>query len=118
MTKTIVNLTLPAVVTVIEDVLETYPDHPYQQAFSIPDLRQELIARVLSQVSGCYVVLEDYEQATLSLQSLPFSPEKRECIEALIREGIEKIFQKREMSVSHQIPEDEDPGFAPSHWFG
>ena len=48
MSKTIANLTLPVVVQEIEKVLGTYTDHPYQKAFSMPELRQKLIVYVLS----------------------------------------------------------------------
>ncbi|WP_315791377.1 hypothetical protein [Fischerella sp. JS2] len=118
MTKTIFNLTLPVAVSCIEDVLETYPHHPYQQAFSIPDLRQELIAHVLSQVSNCYVVAEEDQQPCLNLGSLMCSLKDKYCIEDLIRQGIENIMYKREKQLSLQIPEEVDPGLAPSHWFG
>jgi hypothetical protein len=118
MTKTIFNLTLPTVASIIEDILETYPNHPYQQAFSIPDLRQELIAHVLSRVSNCYVVVEEGEQQSINFQSLACSLKDRSCIEDLIHQGIEKIMYQREREVSLQIPETEDPGLAPSHWFG
>jgi hypothetical protein len=119
MTKTIFNLTLPAVMTAIEDVLEAYPHHPYQQAFSIPDLRQELIAHVLSRVSSCYIVVEEGQQpSSINLKSLPGVLKEKSCIEALIHEGIEQVFHKREHEVIHQIPEEVDSGLAPSHWFG
>ncbi|MFH7026602.1 MAG: hypothetical protein ACHBN1_14615 [Heteroscytonema crispum UTEX LB 1556] len=119
MTKTIFNLTLPAVVTAIEDVLEGYPHHPYQQAFSIPDLRQELIAHVLSRVSSYYVVVEEGQQpSAVNVKSLLGVLKEKSCIEALIHEGIEKVFHKREQEVIHQIPEEVDSGLAPSHWFG
>ncbi len=48
MTRTIVNLLELEVSKEIEAVLSTYSNHPYQQAFAIPDIRQELIAYVLS----------------------------------------------------------------------
>jgi ABC-type antimicrobial peptide transport system ATPase subunit len=118
MTKTIVNLTLPSVMKAIEDVLETYPHHPYQQAFSIPNWRQELIAHVLSRISNCYAVVDEIEEKSISFKSLPCSLEERSCIEALIHQGIDKILYKRERELSYQIPQDVEPDFAPSHWFG
>jgi hypothetical protein len=118
MTKTIVNLTLPVVAAEIEDVLETYPHHPYQQAFSIPDIRQELIAHVLSRISSCYVVLEDAQKPSIHLNSLPGSLKEKACIRSFIHQGIEKIFHKKEKELSRQIPEEVDAGCSPSHWFG
>lgn len=37
MTKELINRSLPVVVSEIEQVLERYPEHPYQQAFANPD---------------------------------------------------------------------------------
>jgi hypothetical protein len=50
MSSELTNLTLPAVIQEIEDVLYEYPEHPYQSAFSIPELRQKLIAHILNHV--------------------------------------------------------------------
>ncbi|NJM71762.1 MAG: hypothetical protein HC862_17050 [Scytonema sp. RU_4_4] len=118
MTKTIVNLTLQALVGEIEKVLETYPHHPYQQAFAIPDLRQELIAYILRRTSSCYVVVDEGKQPFISFNSLPYSEKERLCTQVLIHEGIEQIIQKDAQQISHQIPAELDPGSAPSHWFG
>ncbi|UBF27162.1 hypothetical protein K9N68_04130 [Kovacikia minuta CCNUW1] len=65
MTRTIVNLVTPVVMRETEEVLSTYSDHPYQQAFANPDLRQELIAYVLSRAPGSYVVLDENNQLRL-----------------------------------------------------
>ena len=35
----------------IEDVLNQYPEHPYQAVFSMPELRQKLIGHVYCYVS-------------------------------------------------------------------
>ncbi|MBW4639606.1 MAG: hypothetical protein KME05_15515 [Gloeocapsa sp. UFS-A4-WI-NPMV-4B04] len=43
----LINLTLPVVVAQIENILEDYPESPYQLAFSLPELRHKLIAHVL-----------------------------------------------------------------------
>jgi hypothetical protein len=118
MSKTIVNLTLPAVIKAIEDVLETYPHHPYQQAFSVPDLRQELIAYVMSRVSNCYVVVDEGQQPSINFNSLPGFRKGISSIEALIHKGMEKVLKKRAATVNHQIPEEVNPDFAPSNWFG
>jgi|UPI00037870E5 hypothetical protein len=118
MTKTIFNLTLPVVVSLVEEILETYPHHPYQQAFSIPEWRQELIAYVLSRVSNYYVVVEDSEQPCINYQSLACSLKKKSGIEDCIRRGIQKIMRKREKELSWKIPQTVDPALAASDWFG
>lgn len=56
MSYELINLTLPIVIQEIENVLEGYPKHPYQAAFSMPELRQQLIAHVLSQIPNYYEV--------------------------------------------------------------
>jgi hypothetical protein len=42
----LINLTLP---NVIKDVLERYPEHPYQAVFSTDEFQEKLIAQILSQ---------------------------------------------------------------------
>jgi hypothetical protein len=46
MSHSLINLTLPAVTNEIENVLNEYPEDPYQLAFSIHKLQQKLIAHV------------------------------------------------------------------------
>ncbi len=41
----------------IENVLEDYPEHSYQGAFSIDKLCQKLVAHVTSHISNCYSVI-------------------------------------------------------------
>ncbi|MEC4811680.1 MAG: hypothetical protein SAK29_00085 [Scytonema sp. PMC 1069.18] len=116
MSKTIINLTLSAVVGEIEDVLETYPYHPYRQLFLIPDLRQELIAYVLSRVANRYVAVEEEQKS--SFKSLHLLTEETLHIKVLIHKGIEKILYKKEEQISQRIPGVIEPSFAPSNWFG
>ncbi|MBN3880055.1 hypothetical protein [Nostoc sp. JL23] len=118
MTKTIVNLTLQVLVGEIENILETYPHYPYQQAFAITELRQELIAYVLNRTSSCYAVVDEQKQQSIGFNCLPYSKEERLCIQTLIREGIKQIIQQNSEEVSHQIPPEIESAYAPSHWFG
>lgn len=53
----IINITLPVIIEKIKNILEIYPEYPYQQTFSSSGLRQDLIAYVLSRVSNTYTVL-------------------------------------------------------------
>jgi len=50
MSQGLMNLTVTGINQTIEDVLDDYPVHPYQSAFSMPELRQKLVAHILSQV--------------------------------------------------------------------
>lgn len=117
MSGRIMNLTLPVVITEIEQVLEAYPYHPYQQAFAIPDLRQKLIAYVLSQVRSLYTVEFNDPGQTL-VQSISASLTERLQIEAIIRQGIQQMIQENSDWINHHIPRNANPAFEPSHWFG
>lgn len=116
MSKTIANLTLLLITEEIEKVLETYPYHPYQQAFDIFDLRQKLIAYVLSRVSSTYTVIE-HREPIIDPKSVRCSLEQRLQIETLIHQGIQHILQQNSACDNH-YSEEVDPGYAPSHWFG
>ncbi|MBH8573266.1 hypothetical protein I8752_09595 [Nostocaceae cyanobacterium CENA369] len=124
--KTVVNLTQQTVLGEIESVLDTYPYHPYQQAFAIPDLRQELIAFVLSRIPCLYSVVSDGQVAVQNLDKecllnykLPRSPlEQQLHVQNLIHQGIYAIFQEKSDWISHHLSERVQPGNEPSHWFG
>lgn len=118
MSKTIVNLTIPMVVSKLEGILDTYPYHPYHQAFSIPELRQKLLSYVMSRIPGQYTVVEESEVPIENLRSLCCSLEQQQQIEQLIHQGIRKIFQEDSDWIDRHIPQDVNPSFAPSNWFG
>lgn len=116
MSKKIVNLTSTVVAEEIETVLDTYPHHPYQQAFAIPDVRQKLTVYVLSRVRNLYAVIEEAQETSRSPKSLCSSLEQRSSIKPLVRHGIQHILQEDSDWISHHIPTDASP--APSRWFG
>ncbi|MDF5709378.1 MAG: hypothetical protein PUP90_17370 [Nostoc sp. S4] len=124
--KTVVNLTQQSVVAEIEIVLDTYPYHPYQQAFAIPDLRQELIAFVLNRIPSFYSVISDghiplakVEQGNLLNYQLPRKPlEQQLHLQNLIHQGICSIVQEKSDWINHHLCETVQPGCEPSHWFG
>ena len=124
--KTVVKLTHQSVLGEIESVLDTYPYHPYQQAFAIPDLRQELIAFVLGRIPCLdYTIFEvkdflsDTNQECLLNNKLPRSPlEQQLYVQNLIHQGIYSIFQDKSDWISHHLCERVQPGLEPSHWFG
>ncbi len=116
MSKTVFNLLTPLVVQEIDLVLVRYADHPYQQAFADPDLRAELIAYVLSQMPGQYVAISDMEVSTAAPVEL--SPQVQETMHAWIQQGIEEIIERQAETINQHIPNMDDPGLSPSHWFG
>lgn len=119
MTKAIVNLSLPLVMQEAEAVLETYPHHPYRQAFSIPDMRQKLICYVLSRMPGLYTVVEETERSLMNTTSMCSSLDDRKCqIETLIRQGIPSILNEHLDWIDRHIPEETESRQMPSSWFG
>jgi hypothetical protein len=118
MSKTIINLALSAVMDKVESILDTYPSHPYQQAFSIPDLRQKLVSYVLSRIPCHYTVIDDIGDSTIDLKSLYCSTAEDVHMDTIIRQGIDHILQSNADWVDHHIPETTSANFAPSNWFG
>lgn len=118
MTKTLVNLTTPVVLAEIEEVLSNYPDYPYHKVFANPDIRQELVAYVLTRVQSVYATCDaDQSEDQLdSVRSPLCSIRTEESIPMMIHEGILELL--REFNDPAQIPEECDAGLAPSHWFG
>jgi hypothetical protein len=97
MSKILVNLTLAVVSEEVDLILETYPRFPYQKIFSDYNLRQELMAYVLSRIPNHHIAMEETQaQAKLSMPML-YSAEQQLKIETLIHQGIQKI--------SREIPE-------------
>jgi hypothetical protein len=119
MSKTIVNLAISVVNAEAEEVLESYPHHPYQQAFSAPDLRHKLISYVLSRIPSIYIVVEENQEQEINSQSrYCCSNNQRDQIEALIHQGIQQILLDDHDWLANHIPQDANPAFTPSTWFG
>lgn len=124
--KTVVKLTQQSVLGEIESVLDTYPYQPYQQAFAIPDLRQELVAFVIDRIPClCYTNFErevpfsEEDKESLPNYKLPRSPlEQQLHLQNLIHQGICSILQEKSDWISHHLCEKVQPGLEPSHWFG
>lgn len=124
--KTVVKLTQQTVLGEIESVLDTYPYHPYQQAFAIPDLRQELITFVLSRIPCLYyttnegqISFPEIDKNCVLTYKLPRSPlEQQLHVQNLIHQGIYSIFQEKSDWISHHLCQVVQPGSEPSHWFG
>jgi hypothetical protein len=124
--KTVVNLTQQSVVGEIEGVLNTYPYHPYQKAFAIPDLRQELIAFVLTRLpsfegamSEGHISLVEADQGSLAYYKLPRKPlEQQFHLQNLIHQGICLIVQEKSDWINDRVCETVQPACEASHWFG
>ena len=101
----LINLTLPTVIQEIEDVLEEYPENPYHLAFAIHELRQKLIAYVLSHVPNRYAV-EGVEEPTnhLNIRHVSHLAERLK-MEMIVRAGILNILREHADWLSHRLPQ-------------
>ena len=118
MSKVLTNLTLPSVVQVIEEVLEIYPDHPYQQVFAIPEMRQKLTAFVLTRIHNIYAAIDEPTEQHSYADSVPIPNEERLHIESIVHQGIHTVLSENPMKMQTQIPDQISAGLSASHWFG
>ncbi|GBE91229.1 hypothetical protein [Nostoc cycadae] len=119
MTKTLINLTISIVIQELESILDTYPHHPYQEAFANPDIRQTLVAYILSRIPNQYITVDAAEKPEFNCsESMCRSLERSLHLESVIRQGIEKVLGEAEEDIHRYIPEAVDPNLAASHWFG
>jgi hypothetical protein len=119
--KTVVNLAQPAIEQEISQVLATYPDHPHQQAFAAPEMRQQLLSFVLNSMPSQYVVVD--AEASLPADApadanASFSSEEVAHLDAVIHAGIQSLLQDKAEWVDRHIPQPQEPGQSASHWFG
>lgn len=124
--KTVVKLTQQSVIGEIENVLDTYPYQPYQQAFAIPDLRQELISFVINRlpcldgnVSDSQMKFTENHKDSFLHHKLSRNPlEQKLHLQNLIHQGIFAIIQAKADLISNHLCETVHPGCQPSSWFG
>ncbi|WP_218080787.1 hypothetical protein [Anthocerotibacter panamensis] len=114
MSKQLINLTLPLVKREIDKVLQTYPQRPAQGAFANPDMRQELIAFVLSHIPNTFVAVEtdNPERA----DSHACAAENQYALHATIREGVERLLVLNSDWIEHCVPGEVCS--PPTSWFG
>ena len=92
-----------AVFQEIENVLEDYPVHPYQDAFSIAELRQQLVNHVLCHLPQRNSVMGDVQQSSTDTQ-LPYRlKQERIRLDALIRGSILHLLRENADWVSRQL---------------
>ncbi|MGA7938029.1 MAG: hypothetical protein WCA35_31055 [Kovacikia sp.] len=97
------NLTLTGVNQTIEDVLDEYPVHPYQSAFSMPELRQKLIAHILSQIPYRPAV-EGVEESSSAAQVTHYARlQARLRMEMLVRGSILHILRENAAWLSRHL---------------
>lgn len=102
-----------AVFKEIEYVLEDYPVHPYQNAFSIAELRQQLVNHVLRHLPKRYAVMGDAQQPSADAQ-LPYRlKQERIRLDALIRGSILHLLRENADWVSRRLSNMDSSGNQP-----
>jgi hypothetical protein len=86
--------------------LNEYPEHPYQSAFSIHELRQKLIAHILSQIPNRYAVqgIEELPKEPKALYSSPMG--ERVYMETVVHGSILHILRENADSLSDRFSLD------------
>ncbi|MBD2102986.1 hypothetical protein [Leptolyngbya sp. FACHB-261] len=116
MTKSIENLVLPLVNQEIEKALDTYPSHPYHEAFANPDLRVQLASYVLNRVPVCYGLVEQSSPLEENRVLVPHPVQQR--LREAVHDGIQCILERNCEWVSNHIPHKFKAEAVPSSWFG
>lgn len=94
MSYQLINLTLPVVIAEIDNILEDYPESPYQIAFSLPEMRQRLFAYVLTHIPNRYTVQGEDLRLKESKFLHPSPMQERLQMENLIHGGILHLLQE------------------------
>ena len=121
MSHELVNLTLPSVVQAIEEVLEDYPEQPYQVVFSIHRFRQKLLAHILSLIPNHYGI-EGEPASFKKPKNLNTSPlAERLHLETVVRGSILHILREnanwlRDHLPQHRNTDDRAPSLEFQHW--
>lgn len=99
----IINLTLPIVLQEIEYTLKDYAEFPYQVAFSLPKIRQKLVAHVLSQIPNKFTLVEDLVELPIEYNFLYLPLQERLHTEEIIRQSIINIVQENFEWISYHF---------------
>ena len=91
------------VIQEIDKVLADYPEHPYQAAFSIEELRQKLVTHVLKHIPAECKVTEIEQKQQKKPNSLFLTKEQRLRIDVLIRGSILHLLRENADWIGHRI---------------
>lgn len=109
MANTLINIALPVVNEIIDDVLATGPSASYRETFMGSDARDRLATFVLSRLPARYMTITDSE-CSLDLPRNCYSTEQHRQIRQLVYQGIQKVLAR---------PVSPTPDtLIPSTWFG
>lgn len=87
----------------IENVLQDYPEHPYQVAFAIDELRSKLVAHVLRHIPICYSVIRDTQKLTTNAKFPYRSKSERIRLDTLIRGSILHLLRENADWIGRKI---------------
>jgi hypothetical protein len=117
MSTEIINLTRQYVCQKVDEIVK-YSDSPYQSAYSIPQLQQKLIVRVLNQVQPRYGLASQAANQPALDDPRAFSPEEKQQLEQLIQSNIVQVLQEENVIQHFPRQPQTSPPQEPSHWFG
>lgn len=102
MSEKIINLTCLLIIREVKDILATYPETPYQDAFAQADLWNQLINQVLSQIPDqSYTILKTSEQLPKKPRRFYSCMEERMMVEELIHQSIIALLQAQTKKTLH-----------------
>ncbi len=108
MSEKIINLTCLLVIQEVKDILATYPETPYQEAFAQADLRNQIVNQVLSQIPDqSYTILKESEKLPKNPRRFYSCIEERMMVEELIHQSIIALLEAQTKKTLHS-PASED----------
>jgi serine phosphatase RsbU (regulator of sigma subunit) len=108
MPQKIINLTCLLVIQEVKDILATYPETPYQEAFAEAELYNQLINQVLSRIPDqSYTILYESEKLPKNPRRFYASMEERMMVEELIHQTIIALLEAQRKKTL-QSPASED----------
>ncbi|WP_161634952.1 late competence development ComFB family protein [Leptolyngbya sp. Heron Island J] len=109
MANTLINITLPVVNEIIDDVLAAGQSASYRETFASSDVRDRLATFVLSRLPARYMTISDSEYA-LEYPRNCYSAEQHRHIRQLVDQGIQKLLARPVTPTPETL--------FPSTWFG
>ena len=87
----------------IENVLNDYPEYPYQVAFSIDELRSKLVSHILSHIPNCCPVNGQPQKLIKNVKLTGRSTPERVRLDVLIRGSILHLLRENADWIGHRI---------------
>ncbi len=110
MANTLINIALPVVNEIIDDVLAAGPSASYRETFtSSDDARDRLATFVLSRLPARYMTIADSD-CSLEFPRNCYSAEQHRQIRQLVHQGIQKVLARPVSPTPETL--------IPSSWFG